>query len=142
MHLLIHTVGRTRSVGWQELTDDYLSRIRHYVRCDVVQFKDDRELARKWPAADVVVAMEVDGKQFSSVEFARRLERWGSQGKGQVGFVVGGPEGIPAEYSRKASQLLSLSSMTLPHRLAKLVLVEQLYRALTILKGEPYAREM
>ncbi len=142
MHLVIHTVGRTRGSGWQELTEDYLLRIRRYVRCDLVESRDDKDLLRKWPQADVVVAMEVEGIRLNSIEFARTLERWGSQGKGQVCFVIGGAEGIPADCSKKASHHLSLSNMTLPHRLAKIVLLEQLYRAFTILKGEPYAREM
>jgi len=142
VHLIIHSVGRARGVGWQELVNDYVLRIRHYVRCDLVEHRDDKELGRKWPRGDVIVALEVDGKRFSSVEFSRVLERWGCQGKGQVCMVIGGTEGIPEEYSKRATHQLSLSTMTLPHRLAKVVLLEQLYRALTILKGEPYAREL
>ena len=142
MYLIIHSVGRARGVGWQELVNDYVSRIRHYVRCDLVEHRDDKELGQKWPRGDVVVALEVDGKRFSSVEFSRVLERWGSQGKGQVCMVIGGAEGIPEECSKRATHQLSLSTMTLPHRLAKVVLLEQLYRALTILKREPYAREL
>ena len=142
MYLIIHSVGRARGVGWQELVNDYVSRIRHYVRCDLVEHRDDKELGQKWPRGDVIVALEVDGKRFSSVEFSRVLERWGSQGKGQVCMVIGGAEGIPEECSKRATHQLSLSTMTLPHRLAKVVLLEQLYRALTILKREPYAREL
>lgn len=138
---MVYSVGRSRAAGWQQLSVEYISRIKRYVRCDVVEFKDDEELNRKWPKGDVVIAMEVHGKQFTSTEFARALERWGSQGKGQVCIVIGGAEGIPEECSRRANQWVSLSSMTLPHRLAKVFLLEQLYRALTILRGEPYARE-
>jgi 23S rRNA (pseudouridine1915-N3)-methyltransferase len=141
LHLWVYTVGRSRDAAWQQLSDVYLARIRHYVRCDIVECKDDGELVRKWPKGDVVIAMEVHGKQFTSTEFARSLERWGSQGKGQVCLVVGGTEGIPEECSNRATQRVSLSSMTLPHRFAKVLLMEQLYRALTILRGEPYARE-
>ncbi len=141
MHLLIYSVGRSRAVVWQQLCDEYLSRIRHYTRCDIFELKDDGELARKWPNGDVVIALEVEGKHYSSTEFARSLERWGSQGKGQICLVIGGAEGIPKELSKKAHQHVSLSSMTLPHRLAKVILLEQLYRALSILRGEPYARE-
>jgi 23S rRNA (pseudouridine1915-N3)-methyltransferase len=142
VYLIIHSVGRVRGVGWQELVNDYVSRIRHYVRCDLVEHRDDKELGQKWPRGDVIVALEVDGNRFSSVEFSRVLERWGSQGKGQVCMVIGGAEGIPEECSKRATHQLSLSTMTLPHRLAKVVLLEQLYRALTILKREPYAREL
>ncbi len=69
------------------------------------------------------------------------MERWTSRGKGSVAFVIGGAEGIPSELSKKADARLSLSRLTLPHRLARVVLLEQLYRSLSILRGEPYARE-
>ena len=141
MHLIIYTVGRVRGPGWKDLSDDYLARIRHYVRCDINELKDDNELVRKWPKSDVTIALEVNGNKLSSVQFARHLERWSHHGKGQVSLVIGGAEGIPSELSRRADYLLSLSSMTLPHRLAKVVLLEQVYRALTIIRGEPYARE-
>jgi len=141
VHFTIQSVGRVRAGGWKELADDYLSRISHYARCDSIELRDDQELVRKWPKSDVVVALEVHGNKLNSVQFARQLERWGNQGKGQVSFVIGGAEGIPDELSMRANYLLSLSPMTLPHRLAKVLLLEQVYRGLTIIRGEPYARE-
>jgi 23S rRNA (pseudouridine1915-N3)-methyltransferase len=72
---------------------------------------------------------------------AKRVERWSSRGKGIVAFVIGGADGIPADLLSRADARLSLSTLTLPHRLARVVLAEQLYRAMTILRGEPYARE-
>ncbi|HET9932448.1 MAG TPA: 23S rRNA (pseudouridine(1915)-N(3))-methyltransferase RlmH, partial [Polyangiaceae bacterium] len=69
------------------------------------------------------------------------LERWLAQGKGVIAFAIGGAEGLPAEFSKRAQHRLSLSRLTLPHRLARLLLAEQLYRALSIARGEPYARE-
>ncbi|HEY4106535.1 MAG TPA: 23S rRNA (pseudouridine(1915)-N(3))-methyltransferase RlmH, partial [Polyangiaceae bacterium] len=77
----------------------------------------------------------------TSSEFSVRLERWGSRGKGVVAFVIGGAEGIPRDLSARADLRLSLSSFTMPHRLARVVLLEQLYRAMTLQRGEPYARE-
>ncbi|HEX5100948.1 MAG TPA: 23S rRNA (pseudouridine(1915)-N(3))-methyltransferase RlmH, partial [Polyangiaceae bacterium] len=74
-------------------------------------------------------------------ELAARLERWGRRGKGDVAFVLGGAEGIPKALLDGAHARLSLSSLTLPHRLARVLLFEQIYRAFTILRGEPYARE-
>ena len=76
-----------------------------------------------------------------SEAFARRLSQWGSQGKGEVVFLIGGADGLPREIADAAYVRLSLSTMTLPHRLARVLLLEQLYRAMTILRGEPYARE-
>ena len=86
-----------------------------------------------------VVAMEVEGQALSSEVFARTLERWGARGKGTVAFLIGGADGLPPELSRAAHARISLSTLTFPHRLARLVLVEQIYRAMTILRGEPYA---
>ncbi len=141
MNVIICAVGRMRGSGWQALNDDYLQRIRHYVRCDVLEFRDDTELIRQWPRVDVTVALEVEGKGVSSVQLAKMIERWGCQGKGQICFIIGGTQGIPAACSKQANIQLSLSPMTLPHRLARIVLLEQLYRSLTIIRGEPYARE-
>ena len=130
-----------RGSGWNALADDYLGRIRHYSRCEIVELRDDAELARRWPNDDVSVALEVDGESYGSQQFARILARWAGQGKGRIALIIGGAEGIPKQLSLLADFRLSLSSMTLPHRLARVLILEQLYRALTILKGEPYARE-
>jgi len=88
-----------------------------------------------------VVAMEVDGERLTSVELSQRLERWGARGKGLVAFLIGGAEGIPNALSARADLRLSLSSFTFPHRLARVMLLEQLYRSMTLQRGEPYARE-
>lgn len=133
--------GRLKDKSLRAVADDYFARVRRYVRCDEIEVKDDRALAKAIPSDSVVVALEVDGESVSSTELAQRLERWASRGKGAVTFVIGGAEGIPAELSRAADARLSLSRLTLPHRLARVLLAEQLYRALSILRGEPYARE-
>jgi len=86
-----------------------------------------------------VIAMEVGGRALTSEVFARELERNAARGKGIVAFLIGGADGLPAETSRAASDRWSMSALTFPHRLARLVLVEQLYRAMSILRGEPYA---
>jgi 23S rRNA (pseudouridine1915-N3)-methyltransferase len=139
--LVVVAVGKLKEPAYRALADDYLGRVRRYVRMDEVEVKNDAALPRAVPADALVVALEVGGEQLSSEGFARRLEQWGSRGKGSVAFLIGGAEGIPAELSRSAEVKLSLSSMTLPHRLARVVLLEQIYRGLSILKGEPYARE-
>jgi 23S rRNA (pseudouridine1915-N3)-methyltransferase len=112
------------------------------VRCDELELKDNHDLERRWPKDDEwVVALEVAGKALTSTAFSEHLERWGSTGKGNVTFVIGGAEGIPPALSARSRATLSLSTMTLPHRLARVLLLEQLYRGLSILRNEPYARE-
>jgi len=141
MKIVVVAAGKLKEKEARALADDYLGRIRRYVKCDEIEVKKAADLASAVPAAALVVALEVDGDSVSSTELSRRLERWASTGKGVVAFVIGGAEGIPAPLSKAATARLSLSKLTLPHRLARVLLLEQIYRALTILRGEPYARE-
>jgi 23S rRNA (pseudouridine1915-N3)-methyltransferase len=141
VRLYVVAAGRIREKGLRAVADDYLGRIRRYARCDEIEVKTAAELARAAPAQAALVALEPGGDAPSSRDFARLLERWTSTGKGEVAFVIGAADGIPSELSSRARARLSLSSLTLPHRLARVVLLEQLYRAFTILRGEPYARE-
>lgn len=141
MKISVIAVGKLRDGPSRALADDYLGRLRRYLRAEEVEVKDNAALERAVPEDAVVVALEVWGKALSSEAFAQRLEGWGRTGKGNIAFLIGGAEGIPEAVSRRAQFHLSLSTMTLPHRLARILLFEQLYRALTILRGEPYARE-
>jgi 23S rRNA (pseudouridine1915-N3)-methyltransferase len=141
VRIRVVAVGKLKDQAARMLADDYLGRIRHFIRCDEVQVRDDNALRRAVPREATIVALEVDGDQIDSRELARRVERWGRTGKGDIAFVIGGAEGIPADLSREANVRLGLSSLTLPHRLARVVLLEQIYRALTIIRNTPYARE-
>ena len=140
MKLVVVAAGKLRGPE-RTLADEYLGRVRRYVTCDERETKDSVDLTRALPKEAAVVALEPGGDALSSAELARRLEKWASQRKGVVAFVVGGASGLPADVVSRADARLSLSSLTLPHRLARVVLAEQLYRAMTILRGEPYARE-
>lgn len=141
MKLQIVAHGKLKDKGLRSLCDDYIARIRRYVRCEEIELKDANGFERAIAEGALVVALEVDGEAVSSTELSRKLERWLAQGKGVVAFAIGGAEGLPKDFSARAQHRLSLSRLTLPHRLARLLLAEQLYRALSILRGEPYARE-
>ena len=141
MKLVVVAAGKLKEREVRAIADDYLGRIRRFVKCDEIEVKAAKDLAAGVPAGALVVALEVDGDAVTSTELSRRVERWGSTGKGVVAFVIGGAEGIPRALSSSAHARLSLSKLTLPHRLARVLLLEQLYRALSILRGEPYARE-
>jgi len=91
------------------------------------------------PAGGVVVALDERGRDLTSAGFAEQLGRWRDHGDSPA-FVIGGPDGLTDEFRRSARMLLRLSSMTLPHALARLLLVEQLYRAWSILSRHPYHR--
>jgi 23S rRNA (pseudouridine1915-N3)-methyltransferase len=139
--LVVVAAGRLKEREVRSIADDYLGRIRRYVKCDEIEVKSATDLAAAVPEGALLVALEVDGDALSSTELSRRVERWSSTGKGVVAFVIGGAEGIPRALSQRAAARISLSKLTLPHRLARVLLLEQLYRSLSILRGEPYARE-
>jgi 23S rRNA (pseudouridine1915-N3)-methyltransferase len=139
--LVILAVGKLKDAETRALADDYMGRLRRYTACEEREVKAASDLEGAIPKGALVVALEVHGDAVTSPELARRVESWASRGKGIVAFVIGGAEGIPKALSTKAEARLSLSKLTLPHRLARVFLAEQLYRAMTILRGEPYARE-
>lgn len=141
MKFILVCSGKLKSRSLRELCDDYLKRIRRMVRIDEREVSDDRALAKSIPDGAQLVTLEVHGRTLSSEAFARQIEAWASTGKGDICFVIGGAEGLPSEVKARSSFELSLSPLTLPHRLARLILLEQIYRGLTILRGEPYARE-
>jgi len=144
--LVILAVGKVKERGLRDAIDDYARRISRHFPLDEVEVRDAPEpvlfaaLEKKLQRPAHVVALDVGGRSMTSDAFARWLASRTTQGKGNVVFVVGGAEGLPPQLIARADEKLSLSAMTLPHRLARLVLVEQLYRAVTILRGEPYSR--
>jgi len=146
LHLRIVSVGKIRERGILDAVQDYYGRIKRYTSFDEVELRDadDAEMIRRFeraiPTDARVVALEVDGKMMSSAGLAEliRSERDDLATKNLV-FVIGGAYGLPHEIRARATFELSLSKMTLPHRLARLFLAEQIYRAFTILRGEPYS---
>jgi 23S rRNA (pseudouridine1915-N3)-methyltransferase len=141
LKLLLIAQGKLKDKGLRALVDDYLGRIKRYAPCQEIEVKEASQLLGAVPADATLVALEVGGQELSSTALAQRVERWLGQGKGVVAFVIGGAEGLPKEIGARANFELSLSRLTLPHRLARLLLAEQLYRSFSILRGEPYARE-
>lgn len=146
MRVLVLAVGKLKERGLREAVDDYSRRIARYARFEEQELKDgvaaelEARFARAIPERSRVVALEVDGESWSSDALARQVGRCEAGAVAALVFLVGGADGLPPEVSRRADAKMSLSAMTLPHRLARLVLVEQIYRAFTILRGEPYPR--
>lgn len=144
MKIVVVAVGRVKDKSLRAVLDDYFGRIRRYVPVTEIELEDAPEaklveLFAKKTEGTTSIALEVHGRALESPAFARELERAGSRGKGVVSFLIGGADGIPAATSRAAHDRISLSTLTFPHRLARLVLIEQIYRAMTILRNEPYA---
>lgn len=144
LRVSIIAVGKIKQAGMRAEIDDYLGRIRRYATFEEIELKDgsDAELQprfeRALPKRARVVALEVEGKPITSqglADLVRRAELDATP----LAFLIGGAYGLPKTVSKAAHVQLSLSAMTLPHRLARLVLAEQIYRAFTILRGEPYS---
>lgn len=127
--------------------DEYAARIRHYAPFEEIEIDDlpapkldlaVKKAVERGARGAHVVALDSTGKEHDSRGFARALSALGARGKGDIAFVLGGKEGLPRPMLEAAADVWSLSKMTFPHRLARLVLAEQVYRAMTILRGEPY----
>lgn len=143
MKLKIAWIGKTKAVAIQTLTDDYLKRLRHYAEVEGVVLKDEAGALKLCapgarPVRHTPVLLDSRGKQLSSEEFAKWLGEYQDRNSAPLLFAIGGADGFSDEARRAATLLLSLGKMTLAHELARVVLLEQIYRAFTILKGHPY----
>jgi 23S rRNA (pseudouridine1915-N3)-methyltransferase len=130
-------IGKTKEPAIQSLTDEYLKRLARYADTEGIALKDEAALL-KGRGRDTLVLLDSRGKQLSSEEFAEFLGNHQDRNPLPLRFAVGPANGFTAETRQEASLLLSLGKMTLAHELARVVLLEQLYRAFTILKGHPY----
>ena len=149
MKLTVLSVGKDKAGLFSAGVDEYLGRLKHYAEPKLIELKasqhsgaaakadEGKRLLEQLGPRDVLVAMDETGKSYSSRELAAFVQQVMGSGK-NLTLCIGGDEGLADEVRAAASLTLSLSRMTLPHRLARLVLLEQLYRAFTIVKGEPY----
>ncbi len=147
MKIKVTWIGKTKEPAIQALTEEYLKRISHYAEVAGLALKDEaailslagveRQLRQQNKERHKLVLLDSRGKQFSSEELAEFLEREQVNATPLL-FAIGGSDGFSEEARRQAGLILSLGKMTLPHELARVILVEQLYRAFTILKNHPY----
>ncbi len=156
MKTLLIQVGKTTDKHIAALIDDYCARIGHYLSFDMVTIPElkgtkslsedqqkEREgelIVRQLTPSDTVVLLDEHGMTFTSVKFSKWLERKRQTSRRLV-FVIGGPYGFSAQVKNRANEMISLSAMTFSHQMVRLIFVEQLYRACTIIKGEPYHHE-
>lgn len=129
-----------RDKRMQSLCEEYLERARRHVPVEVEEVEDDSDLLRGLPAAAEVIALEPGGDAWDTPALTRHLEKRMVQGARAVVFLIGGADGLGAATVARAQRRLSLSPLTLPHRLARVILCEQIYRALSVIRGEPYSR--
>ena len=153
MRLRIIWVGKTKNEHIAALSDDYLKRLARFVRCEVAELnasrlataregiaEEGRRILSALHADSFLVLLDVGGREFSSPELAAEVERWQVLGKREVAFVVGGHHGVSQEVAARANLRWSLSRLTLTHELIRPLLLEQIYRAYTIIHGLPYQK--
>ena len=153
MRLRVIWTGKTRDAHLRALTDDYLKRLSHFVRCEISEFrespgsgkkmgidKDSKRISDGLREGAVNVLLDPGGTEWSSEQLAGEIQRWQDNGAKEVTFIVGGPNGVSPELSARASKRWSLSRLTLTHEMARVLLLEQLYRAYTIVHGLPYQK--
>jgi 23S rRNA (pseudouridine1915-N3)-methyltransferase len=147
-------VGRTKNSSIKALVSDYVERIGHLAPCEVVEARDPakrrpldtagiieaegEELARHLPEHSRLIALDEKGSQYTSAAFARWLESEQNEGARVITFIIGGPEGLSPGISARAHIILSLGKMTWTHEMCRVLLLEQVYRALCILRRIPY----
>ncbi|HZZ86200.1 MAG TPA: 23S rRNA (pseudouridine(1915)-N(3))-methyltransferase RlmH [Anaeromyxobacteraceae bacterium] len=151
MKLRLIAIGRDRSGLYQPAVDEYAKRLGRYLKFELLELPEARKHAgtpqarveegeailAKLRPGELVVVLDERGKELTSLELSRKVEGWLGGGR-DVALVIGGSDGLSPDLAARAQEKLSLSRFTLAHRLARLVLVEQLYRAMTIIRGEPY----
>lgn len=139
-------VGKTKDKNWQALQTEYLQRLSHFVKFEIVELRDEtkelegKRILEKVNQSQFVCLLDVKGKTISSHELAEKIENWQNRGLKEIAFVIGGAEGVASEVVEKADFSLSLSFLTFTHETARVILAEQLYRAYTIIKGFPYQK--
>ena len=140
-------VGKTRNKHWKALQDDYLQRLSHFARCEIVEVKDGggkdaegKRILEKLNQSSLVCLLDVGGRSLSSADLARELEKWQDDAHKEITLVIGGAHGVARCVAERANGVLSLSFLTFTHEMVRVVMLEQLYRAYTIVKGYPYQK--
>jgi len=154
MTIRLLAIGKTDNKALQQLISEYENRLKHYVKFELdiipdiknvknlseVQQKEKEGalILKKLKPTDILILLDENGKQYSSVGFSSYLQKKMNSGIKQLVFVIGGPYGFSGSVYKKAQGKISLSKMTFSHQMVRLFVVEQVYRAFTILKNEPY----
>lgn len=140
-------IGRTKNEHWLALQEEYLRRLSRFVKLEISELKEGRDkfeeskrIVRFLNQKNFKVLLTEKGEQLSSRELAEQIKKWQDLGIKEVTFVIGGTEGVTSEVAEKTCFSLSLSVLTFTHEMARVILIEQLYRAYTIMKGYPYQK--
>lgn len=157
MKIKLLAIGKTDAKNLQTLIETYQNRLKHYIKFEleiIPDIKNVKNLSKsqqkekegelvlkKLAPTDVLILLDEKGKEFRSIEFSKYLQKKMNAGIKQLVFVIGGPYGFSETVYKKSMGKISLSKMTFSHQMIRLFVVEQIYRAFTILKNEPYHHE-
>lgn len=151
MHICFIWPGKTRDERLRSLIAEYLRRLQRFTRCEVIETreggsdrasteKESQRLLEAIPARSLAILLDVKGREWSSLELAGELQRWENDSVKEVVIVIGGQDGVSSKVADRAQKRWRLSRLTLTHEMARVVAVEQLYRAYTISRGLPYQK--
>ena len=154
MKIVFLVIGKTSERWMKEGVEVYLNRLHHYhdtalialpdvksggkMRPDILKEAEAKSFQKFIVSSDLVVLLDEKGRQYDSRGFANQIQKWRNSGPKRLVFLVGGAYGFSSSMFTRANAVLSMSAMTTSHQLIRIVFLEQLYRAMTILQGEPY----
>ena len=157
MHITIIAIGKLKEKYLRDGINEYLKRLQSYAKVEIIELADEKEpynasaaeeeqikikegerIKAKLKPDSYVIALAIEGKQFTSPALAQKIDSLASSGNSHLTFVIGGSLGLSGDILKSADLLLSFSELTFPHQLMRLILLEQIYRSFRIIKGEPY----
>ena len=157
MKIKLLTIGKTDNKELLQLIQIYKNRLKHYIKFELEiipdiknvknlsqeqqKTKEGELILKRLKPIDELILLDEKGKEFRSIEFSKYLQKKMNSGMKQLVFVIGGPYGFSEEVYKKSKGKISLSKMTFSHQMVRLFVVEQIYRAFTIIKNEPYHHE-
>jgi 23S rRNA (pseudouridine1915-N3)-methyltransferase len=143
-------IGKTKDKSWLALQEEYLRRLSHFVKTEIVEIRDQpvrdlkenegKRILENLNQNSFVCVLDVKGRTLSSPDLAKEIEQWQNRGLKEISFVIGGAEGVSQVVAERADTMLSLSFLTFTHEMARVVMLEQMYRAFTIIRGFPYQK--
>lgn len=157
MKITIICVGKIKEDFYRKAVSEYVKRLSRYCRLEIIEVEDEKTPDRMSPAMEAqikekeavrilrhlredayIYTLEIKGENPDSISFAGQIKELGVQGKSHIQFVIGGSLGLHESVSKAADKAVSFSSMTFPHQLMRVILLEQIYRSYRIISGEPY----
>lgn len=140
----VFAIGKLKEKFWKDACSEYLKRLEGYAKVEVRELADStpqkeaEALMAALPKSGPIILLDIKGRETSSEMLASKLETFALEGDSRISFIIGGSDGVTNEIKTRASERISFGPITLPHNLARVVLLEQIYRAFKIIRKEPY----